>query len=218
MGLETASFISALNSSWPLGTDSGTFGDNHLRLIKSVLKSTFPGSGGNGFNKQIIATEDELNHLHGLNADIMTLIGNATFPAGTVLPFYNAAPPTGWTLVSQPTTRMLVVGGTTGHTSAGTDDPLLNDKVPTHNHHASGGTTDSAGSHTHSFTPSQVVDPVVGGPGNIFGGTGNIEISTATIGTAGDHTHTLSSLTIDNNTGGANWSPRYLGLILCSKN
>lgn len=63
MGIEVADFLSGLNPNWPLDTDSGTQGDDHLRLIKSVLRSTFPGASGNGFSKQIIATEDELNSL-----------------------------------------------------------------------------------------------------------------------------------------------------------
>lgn len=39
MGLETASTIAGLNASWPLGTDSTAQGDDHLRLIKSVLQA-----------------------------------------------------------------------------------------------------------------------------------------------------------------------------------
>jgi hypothetical protein len=216
MGLETASFINTLNSAWPLGTDSGTFGDNHLRLIKSVLKTTFPGSGGNGFSKQITATEDEINRLHGLNANIMDLINNATFPAGTILPFYNAAPPPGWTLVSQPTTRMLVVGGSTGHTTGGTSDPLLNNTVPLHSHSASGGTTDPAGDHAHNVSFSSLAGSLIDG-----GGPGWFQIvsnTPATTSTNGSHSHSLSAITINNNAGAADWTPRYLGLILCSKN
>lgn len=39
MGLETARTIAELNASNPLGSDQVKFGDDHLRLIKSVLKS-----------------------------------------------------------------------------------------------------------------------------------------------------------------------------------
>lgn len=42
MGLESATFISGLTSSWPLAGDNKSVGDDHLRLIKAVLKSTFP--------------------------------------------------------------------------------------------------------------------------------------------------------------------------------
>ena len=44
MGLETASFVSDLIESNPLGSDQKSQGDNHIRLIKSVLKSTFPNA------------------------------------------------------------------------------------------------------------------------------------------------------------------------------
>lgn len=37
MGLETATKISELNTSWPLSTDPKSQGDNHIRTIKAVL-------------------------------------------------------------------------------------------------------------------------------------------------------------------------------------
>lgn len=47
MGLETATSIAALNSAWPLGTDLKSQGDDHIRLIKRVLKSdVVPKAGG----------------------------------------------------------------------------------------------------------------------------------------------------------------------------
>lgn len=42
MGLETASYISELNPVYPLGADSKSQGDDHLRLLKAVLQNTFP--------------------------------------------------------------------------------------------------------------------------------------------------------------------------------
>jgi hypothetical protein len=46
MGLEAASFISQLDAANPLGTDLKQQGDDHLRLIKSVLLASFPNIGG----------------------------------------------------------------------------------------------------------------------------------------------------------------------------
>jgi microcystin-dependent protein len=43
MGLETGTYVSDLNPAWPLGTDLESQGDDHIRLIKAVLKATFPG-------------------------------------------------------------------------------------------------------------------------------------------------------------------------------
>ena len=45
MAVEASTTISGLNSAWPLGTDIKAEGDNHLRLIKSVLKGAFDDSG-----------------------------------------------------------------------------------------------------------------------------------------------------------------------------
>jgi hypothetical protein len=39
MGLETGNTINDLNVSWPLGTDPKSQGDDHIRLIKSVLQN-----------------------------------------------------------------------------------------------------------------------------------------------------------------------------------
>lgn len=44
MGLETASYINDLNTSNPASTDQQSQGDDHLRLLKSVLKATFPNA------------------------------------------------------------------------------------------------------------------------------------------------------------------------------
>lgn len=42
MALESASFVSGLVSTNPTGSDSISQGDDHLRLIKTVTKATFP--------------------------------------------------------------------------------------------------------------------------------------------------------------------------------
>lgn len=44
MGLESGSYIDDLNSANPLSNDNVSQGDDHLRLIKSLLKATFPGA------------------------------------------------------------------------------------------------------------------------------------------------------------------------------
>lgn len=218
MGLEAASFLSDLNQNWPLDTDSATQGDDHLRLIKSVLRSTFPGSGGNGFSKQIIATEDELNFLSGVTSSVQSQLNakEAAFPSGTILPFYNATPPPGWSLVTLSTNYMLTVGPTF-EAGAGIHSPTINDKVTPHTHSASGGTVGEAGAHDHALNQTQIAMAMTGGAGNIYGGAGNVLIGTLSVQPSGAHTHSLDGLTIAENTG-ESWQPRYMGLILCSKN
>lgn|SRR5574343_505031 len=215
MGLETATFISELNSSWPLGTDSATEGDDHLRAIKAVLKATFPGANGAGFSQQILATEAELNNLHGLNANIMTLLRANAFPAGTVIAFYQAAPPPGWSLVPLTTSYMLVASAS-GGIYGGSDDPIHNDKVPSHTHSVTSGTLSVAGEHTHAMSQAAAVANVFGA-GNIFGGAGNIDMAFMSMTAAGGHTHDITGMSISNNSSASNWEPRYLGVILCSK-
>lgn len=60
MALETGSFISDLIATNPTGTDPRNQGDDHIRLVKSVLKSTFPNVTG-----AMLATQVELNILDG---------------------------------------------------------------------------------------------------------------------------------------------------------
>lgn len=46
MALESATYINQLVASNPLGTDDVSQGDDHLRLIKEVLQSSFPTING----------------------------------------------------------------------------------------------------------------------------------------------------------------------------
>lgn len=45
MGLETGTFIDDLVTTNPAGTDLKTQGDDHIRLLKTILKATFPRAG-----------------------------------------------------------------------------------------------------------------------------------------------------------------------------
>ena len=47
MGIESGNYITNLNSSYPLSSDNVSEGDDHLRLIKDVLKKTFPAGSNN---------------------------------------------------------------------------------------------------------------------------------------------------------------------------
>lgn len=46
MGVENASSIAELNPDAPLGTESISEGDNHIRVIKNALKKSFPNITG----------------------------------------------------------------------------------------------------------------------------------------------------------------------------
>jgi microcystin-dependent protein len=64
MALESATYISGLNSSNPASTDAVSFGDDHLKLLKSVLKATLPNAN------------DAINGIHtGTSAPTSTSAG-----------------------------------------------------------------------------------------------------------------------------------------------
>jgi hypothetical protein len=44
MALESASYVTQLNASNPTATDSINEGDDHLRMVKTVLKNSFPSA------------------------------------------------------------------------------------------------------------------------------------------------------------------------------
>lgn len=74
MPLEAAKTISQLDQRWPLGTDPASRGDDHLRLLKSVLKNQFPGRTGQGWDKPLTIDVDVLNNIF-----------SNMFPIGTVV-------------------------------------------------------------------------------------------------------------------------------------
>ena len=65
MGLETGTYISELVSANPTATDPISQGDDHLRLIKTVLKNQFSGLSG---TTAVTSSGAELNILDGVTA------------------------------------------------------------------------------------------------------------------------------------------------------
>ena len=77
MGLETGDYISNLDSEFPLEADPTHEGNEHLQLIKNVLKMTFPGSGG-GWTGPLTAGREFLNNLATLGIPgLITRTGSA---------------------------------------------------------------------------------------------------------------------------------------------
>lgn len=75
MGLETATYVSGLVNTNPLGSDGRSVGDDHIRLVKSVLQNTFPNANG-----AINPTPTEFNALTGATA-VATISGNTILVA-----------------------------------------------------------------------------------------------------------------------------------------
>jgi hypothetical protein len=150
----------------------------------------------------------------------------AYMPAGTRVPFAQAAAPTGWTqdVTENANDRMLRVVNTAGGGVAGSHSPILNNVVPNHTHGFSTGNVSAdhihndAG-HTHGYTRYSSLTQ--GGPNAtpIWYGTSTAGVTAtgyASIGGASaNHTH---SGTTDNGSSGTNWTPRYINMIICSKN
>ena len=86
MGLEAGTTISSFISENPTSADPVNQGDDHLRLIKSVLKAQFPGTAGLGYATAITATEAELNSLHtGSISTILPTISGYVIGANTAI-------------------------------------------------------------------------------------------------------------------------------------
>lgn len=67
MGLETGTYISALNASNPVVGDNKTEGDDHIRLLKATILATFPNISG-----AVTPTHTELNYVDGVTSAIQT--------------------------------------------------------------------------------------------------------------------------------------------------
>jgi hypothetical protein len=59
-GLESVTHISDLNASWPLGSDLASTSDDHIRNIKTALKTDFPNITG-----AVTVTQTQLNAVGG---------------------------------------------------------------------------------------------------------------------------------------------------------
>jgi hypothetical protein len=189
---------------------------------------------------------DGTNFLVGMNGTPgnFTITGNATItgnltvngtsniiPTGTRLPFAQAAAPTGFTQVTDDTAnnRMLRVVNSAGGGTGGSASPILNNVVANHTHTFTTGFMSANNVHSHG-----VSDPGhIHGMGRVIGGFGGLQfvpgagvgdrISATTdaaatgIGiNATDINHTHSGTT--NSNAGSDWAPRYIDMIICTKN
>lgn len=131
MALETGTYINSLVSTNPVATDGLSQADDHLRLIKSTIKATFPNLTG-----AVTPTQDNIN--------------NGMVPVGTIVLWSGAvsAIPTGWNLCDGTNGTPDLTGLFVRHADA--------DAAGTFNVGATGGaatdaiTTSSNGAHTHT--------------------------------------------------------------------
>ena len=175
MALETGTYINSLNAANPASTDGLSQADDHLRLIKSTIKSTFAN-----IDAAVTATEDDLNiltgasaagvtaaelqHLDGVTSAIQTQLNTLTssvssaVPSGVIMMWSGAASaiPSGYVLCdgsnSTPDLRGRFIIGAQGD-SGNTYD--VGDTGGSETHTL---TTAEMPSHTHTAT-STVTDP-----------------------------------------------------------
>ena len=225
MTVETGTTISALKSNWPLPGDLTNQGDAHIRLIKSVLQSQFPGVGGLGFAVPITATEAEINFLDGVAENIQaaldaltasaTAIGGAlNAPAGTRMIFFQAAAPVGWTQdVTYNDYTLRIVSGVGGG-SGGTDSPFTADMSHTHTTSAHALTISEMPVHSHTLlTCSDSNGVVVNSAGKrvSVGSASELLTDTANIGFTGasvPHSHGPTGV------GNLTFTPLYINSII----
>jgi hypothetical protein len=77
VGLETGTYISDLVVTNPTGSDGKDKGDDHLRLLKSTIKATFPNVNG-----AVNPTPTEFNYLVGVTSLIQNQFGAKGAKAG----------------------------------------------------------------------------------------------------------------------------------------
>jgi hypothetical protein len=160
--------------------------------------------------------------------DASTLSSNP-IPAGSVMLFYQAAAPTGWTKVTTQDNKALRVVSGTGGVAGGTTafSSVFANQTPTITTSglSAGATTLTTAqipSHTHSYTASNSGN--VGNAkkaGNYYAmedfaaNSGTFGANTGSAGTGGSHTHPVSGSATSS---AITLNVQYIDIILCSKN
>ena len=208
MTVESATYVSGLNANYPPGSDTISEGDDHLRLIKSVLKSTLPNADEaiNGVHTGTSAPSPntsgqlwfdtsgagDLKVRNKANSDFESVDTTTTaLPAGVIALWYGstASIPSGWTLCdgsgSTPDLRDQFIIGAGGSYAVDATAAVGNTGAHTL-------TTSEMPAHTHSFTGRGFTAQNGTGITNDYADHAAGTITTSTAGTGGSHTHTGS--------------------------
>lgn len=176
MAIETANYISDLVSANPPGTDALGQADDHIRLIKGVLKNTFPN-----INAACNATPLQLNGYF--------------VPQGAIIMWSGASAPTGWALCD---------GGTYSKSdgSGSIQTPNLTDKFIIASGVKAVGSTGGASSSTPTITVTNAGSTLTQAnlPSYNLTVTDNGHVHTAS---DSGHTHTYNAPSTSNQQGGA---------------
>lgn len=235
MGLETATYVDGLNTSNPAATDGLAQADDHIRLIKSTIKNTFPN-----LDAAMTASEDDLNLMTGISGttpvagQIVQVNSGLTleladqadsFPAGGIIMWSGtiATIPTGWALCDGTNGTPNLTGRFVVHADGSTYAPndtggsdsvtLTEANMPSHTHTFSG-TTNTTGAHTHDVAWS-AAEGGSGAGSRVQDYPSTYANSTSS---AGDHSHTFSGTTSSTGSGTAHENrPPYYALAYIMK-
>jgi len=224
MALETATTLSELDQTFPTGNDRLSSSDDHLRLIKRVLKLQFPSDTGNGFNKAITSSDTQLNYLDTLTSNVQTQLDAVTqsvltlendttlkAPTGTRLLFHQAVAPTGWTQdVSLNDYAIRVVANTQGGQFVGTHSPIsFSHKHATVSHAL---TVSEMPAHTHSTLIRKTrgfTENASNGVGVDYAYSATSSQASSVSGSSASHNHGETHVTA--------WTPKYTNVIIAVK-
>lgn len=188
-----------------LAHTSGTFSTD-LSNVKWQLVATANLPTQTSHNGKYLTT-------NGTSADWTTLptYPTSAIPAGTVMLFWQANAPTGWTkITSQNDKAFRVVSGTGGGTGGSVAfETAFASQTPSGTTSATALTIAQMPAHTHGHAAT---DSVAGLQGGAQGKVGNIASgsSTTSVGGGGTHNHTFTGSAI-------NLDVSYIDIILCSK-
>ncbi len=201
MALETANYISDLDAANPAGPDRLANGDDHIRMIKAVLKGTFPAIDG-----AVTATKEQLNALGGsaIPFGIISLWygSSLTVPGGYAICDGSTVAKTGGGTVTVPDLRDRVAMGASATHVQGTTSGQ-NSKVVTsavgggHTHNV---TMAAGGAHDHTVTVAGTALSVAQMPSHNHGlkvfNRGDTDTAAGSAG-SGDETLSTGSSYID---------------------
>lgn len=145
MPLETANYINGLVTSNPASTDTVSQADDHIRLIKKVLKDTFPN-----ISAPVTVTAAQLNAAIPVGFIGMWSGSISTIPSGWALCDGSAGRP-------DLRDRFIVGAGSSyapGNTGGANTVALDSSNLPSHSHTFSGNTGGHSNDHAHYFSES----------------------------------------------------------------
>jgi hypothetical protein len=235
-------YISDLNPNWPAGTDLPDAGDDHLRGIKNVLQKTFPNING-----PVTLSDEELNRGSVPAGSVVPFYMSAAPVGWSRTPGFTqtfglrivASNVAGGG--SGGTDDPILMDRVQSHTHTFTAATGGNSVDHSHGFSGTTGYMNQNSAHGHSINDpghSHSGQTIVGGGSGIAGGAGasgsGIGVSGTGIsinGTDTNHTHNLSGNTggasqshthsvsgsVVANASAANWVPRYVDVIMCTK-